>query len=299
MSSTFDMFDDVPSEKVEQTTTTTGINYPKITRPKLSFTNEELVSFIQNGLEPEKYKTELVHYNTALIYKIAKSLYSPIPLDDKIQYGFLGLMEAVYSYTPNTGTLFSTYASTCIQQHIRRYSNQDAKLIDYPEKHASDAHKIKQFKNAYAVTNDGKEPTPEEISKELKMSLSDIKRASENYNFLNFDAPAARDVEYTLSDIIPDSNYDLGIEILYDDFDSNVHLILKELHENDRELLCRVHGLNGYEVETIDQIFKSGFSDKNGKPFKTAISLYRYYHITAQSLSRHIKKLGLDIKKPI
>lgn len=277
--------------------TLSGAHYPKVNRPTVSLTNEELVFFIKNGVNSDEYKNKLVQYNTPLVYKIATSFYTNIPFDDKIQYGFLGLIEALESYDADMKVLFVTYASTIIQQHIRRYSNQHARLVDYPEKHAADAHKIKQFVVKYAQKHNGKEPTPQEISKELKLSISDIQRAQEQYSFTTFDSTIAG-TTYTLSDIISDSYSDLTIESLYDDFDENIPSIVKSLHEQDQVLINKVHGLSGYEICTIDQIYKEGFCDKNGKEFKSAASLYRYYHTIAQSMKRIIKNLNLDIEEP-
>lgn len=152
-----------------------------IAKPILSAEEElYLAREMKNG--DKKAKDELIERNLKLVVSIAKKYIGRgVPFLDLIQDGNLGLMKAVDMFEPDKGYKLSTYATWWIRQFITRGIFNNGRTIRVPVYFHERLVKYRK------VTDElegrlGREPTIEEIAKELGTSLDFIK---EIYNVRN------------------------------------------------------------------------------------------------------------------
>ncbi len=126
--------------------------------------NYKLFERYQSG--DETAKDELTMGNLKLVLSILKRFNTSLEnIDDMFQIGCIGLIKAIENFDLSVGVCFSTYAVPLIFGEMRR-ANRDQTAVRVSRGLKDIAYKILSFKEKYA-NNYGKEPTNEEISKEL------------------------------------------------------------------------------------------------------------------------------------
>ena len=95
--------------------------------------------------------------------------------DDLFQVGCIGLIKAISNFDPTKNVRFSTYGVPMIAGEVRRYL-RDNSTIRVSRSIRDVAYKVLQCKEAMLLRL-GREPTMEEISRELELPLEDISEA--------------------------------------------------------------------------------------------------------------------------
>ena len=95
--------------------------------------------------------------------------------DDLFQVGCIGLIKAISNFDPTKNVRFSTYGVPMIAGEVRRYL-RDNSAIRVSRSIRDVAYKVLQCKEAMLLRL-GREPTTEEISKELDLPVDDINEA--------------------------------------------------------------------------------------------------------------------------
>ena len=95
--------------------------------------------------------------------------------DDLFQVGCIGLIKAISNFDPDKQVRFSTYGVPMIAGEVRRYL-RDNSVIRVSRSIRDVAYRVLQCKEAL-ITRLGREPTLEEISRELEIPLEEVSRA--------------------------------------------------------------------------------------------------------------------------
>ena len=95
--------------------------------------------------------------------------------DDLFQVGCIGLIKAISNFDPEKQVRFSTYGVPMIAGEVRRYL-RDNSAIRVSRSLRDIAYRVLQCKEAM-ITRMGKEPTLEEIAKELELSQEEVSEA--------------------------------------------------------------------------------------------------------------------------
>lgn len=147
-----------------------GVNTSKLPILK-NEENEELFKRVQAG--DEKAKEEFIYSNLRLVLSVIKKFANRGEnIDDIFQVGVIGLIKAINNFDVNQGVKLSTYAVPMIIGEIRRYL-RDYNSIRVSRSLRDTAYKALQTKEIL-INKNCKEPTIEEIAKELNMEKEEI-----------------------------------------------------------------------------------------------------------------------------
>lgn len=147
---------------------------PLLTRKQ----ERELAKNIQEG--DEEAKQHMLLANLRLVVSIAKQYVpssEPELLMDLIQEGNIGLMRAVDRFNPDFETRFSTYGVYWIRQAILR-ALKSRRLVRLPENVFDRVMEMQRTRQRLYQTL-GRAPTPEELGKEMKASITEVYRLEE------------------------------------------------------------------------------------------------------------------------
>ena len=124
----------------------------------------------------EKARQKLVEGNLRLVLSVIQRFdkrgESP---DDLFQVGCIGLMKAIANFDPDKQVRFSTYGVPMIAGEVRRYL-RDNSPIRVSRSIRDVAYRVLQCKESLLSTM-SREPTLEEIAKELELSVEEVSRA--------------------------------------------------------------------------------------------------------------------------
>lgn len=258
--------------------------------------NEELVTNIQNNIDVEKSKEMIVMFNSGLVYNEAKNCTCNIPFQDKVQYGFEGLMKAIYLFNPALKTRFSTYATWAVRQHMYRNGNNDVRIVALPEHLSMFNIRIQDYIERH-MADTGGYPTNEQISTGTGIDVRSVKRVlNYNSNMFSMDTPVTSDGNLLLQDTLTGASKDYNVDerCVNKDFLDAMEEIMDELHEHERVLLGLINGLDGYRIHTFEEIITTGYIDNTGKLVTSKATLSRRYNLVLDKVRKIIERKGIN-----
>ncbi len=217
---------------------------------------EEIELAIRIASDDKNAKKRLAEANLRLVVSIAKRYVGRgMQFLDLIQEGNLGLIKAVDKFDYTKGFKFSTYATWWIRQAITRAIADQARTIRIPVHMVETINKVKKTSSQLLHKN-GRDPTAEEIAKELNMSVEkvrDIMRVAQEP--VSLETPIGEEEDSHLGDFIPDDDAPApadaaSMTLLKEQLDE----VLKTLTAREAQVLRLRFGLEGGHPHTLEEV---------------------------------------------
>jgi RNA polymerase primary sigma factor len=198
----------------------------------------------------------LTKANLRFVVSVAKQYQNQgLSLADLINEGNIGLIKAAKRFDETRGFKFISYAVWWIRQAILQALAEQSRIVRLPLNRVGTLHKIGKISSSLEQEY-GREPSPDEIAKELELSaveVSDTLKISNSH--LSLDAPFSISEDNSLMDVLEDEFQPAPDEdLLTESLKLEIEKALDSLSAREAEVINLYFGLNSEKALTLEEI---------------------------------------------
>ncbi len=244
--------------------------YPLLTKEQ----EQQLAQRVKRG-DTEAFET-LVASNLSFVVKVASEYRNlGLPLEDLLNEGNLGLIEAARRYDPSKGTKFITYAIWWIRKSILKALAEQVNLVRVPTYQMKKVKELRETEHALRKEL-GRTPERHEIGERLAVSVKKVDQTLQvNARELSIDDTVGKEKKTPVSDYLVDQDTDTPEDRLLRT--EGTGLVAEALqHLSDQECVVIKHrfGIDGSPILTLKEIGeKMGVSRERVRQIETQAKL--------------------------
>lgn len=199
---------------------------------------------------------KLTKANLRFVVSVAKQYQNQgLTLPDLINEGNLGLIKAAQRFDETRGFKFISYAVWWIRQSILQALAEQSRIVRLPLNKIGSINKINK---AFAFLEQAhvRQPSPEEIAKELDMTVEDVKQSLKNSGrHVSMDAPLIDGEDSNLYDVLRSGESpNPDRELLHESLRTEIERALETLTPREADVIRLYFGLAGQHSMTLEEI---------------------------------------------
>jgi len=199
---------------------------------------------------------KLTKANLRFVVSVSKQYQNQgLTLPDLINEGNLGLIKAAQRFDETRGFKFISYAVWWIRQSILQALAEQSRIVRLPLNKIGSINKInKTF--AFLEQANERPPSPEEIAKELDMTINDVKESLKNSGrHVSMDAPLVEGEDSNLYDVLSyGESPNPDRELLHESLKTEVERALETLTPREADVIRLYFGLGDQQPMTLEEI---------------------------------------------
>ena len=203
-------------------------------------------------------KEYICNCNLKLVVSVAKKYRnSAFDIDDRTAEGNIGLMKAIEKFDYTKGYKFSTYATWWIRQAITRAIADQARTIRIPVHMVETINRLIRT-SRHLLQQLGREPTPEEIAKEMDMSVEKVMEIQKiAQDPVSLETPIGEEDDSHLGDFIQDEDSPAPQDAAsYTLLREQLEEVMKTLTPREAKVLRLRFGLDDGKARTLEEVGK-------------------------------------------
>lgn len=250
-------------------------------------TAQEEVELAQRIHEGDQIALEkLTNANLRFVVSVAKQYQNQgLTLPDLINEGNVGLVKAAKRFDETRGFKFISYAVWWIRQSILQALAEQSRVVRLPLNKIGSINKIKKT-FSYLEQAHERPPSPEEIAKELDMTITEVKQSLSNTGrHVSMDAPLKEGETSSLYDVMnveqspkPDGH------LMHQSLNTEINRVLDTLSPREADVVRLYYGIGEQPSMTLEEI---------GSTFDLTRERVRQIREKAIRKLRHSSKSGI------
>ncbi len=228
-------------------------------RPRRLLTREEEIELAKRIERGDRIARQtLIDANHRLVFSVVnKYRYSGVPLEDLIQEGFMGLIQAADKFDYRRNCRFSTVATIWIRAHVLQAIQNLRPLVHIPQRVANAAKRL--WRASEELTQElHRKPTHEELAQKLNVGTERVEELGRlTQDWLSLDEPIGEDGDTAMMEMLQDHEIEApASEAMLSCLRDQLDLAMERLSEREQMVLRLRFGLDDGQERTLDEIGK-------------------------------------------